>query len=1188
MGDVQRLNPLSLPLFGERLIEASAGTGKTFTLAALYLRLLLGLGQQAAFHRSLAVDEILVVTFTEAATNELRERIRRNIHELRHACVRGSSEDPLLKQLLLQITDNKLAADLLLAAERRMDEAAIYTIHGFCQRTLTNNAFESGVLFEQTLIQDELPLHRQAVADFWRRYCYPLPSPIVKMILKYWSIPDDLLSELKPYLQGELPRLRLSIDNDEQANMALIVHYHQEIIEKIDTVKQQWLVYRQDIEIIINQSAVDKRSYSSRNLANWLSQVTEWASTPTESYELVKTLSYFRQSHLITKTKSGESPQHNLFVIIDKLYDSPLSIKELIISLALKEVRNAVQQEKQKHALLGYDDMLARLAQALNDINADNLAAAISKRYPVALIDEFQDTDPQQYQIFHRIYGGRHDTGLLLIGDPKQAIYAFRGADIFTYMHARTEVNDHYTLDTNWRSSPPLVNGVNQLFSRLPMPFIFEQIPFLPVKAAVKNQTLRFELNQQCQPAIQYWHVECEGISLSDYQHIMAQQCAAQIRNWLSASQQQAALLWENEISRPITANDIAILVRTGREATIMREALTALGIPSVYLSNRDSVFRTSEAMDILWLLQAVLTPESEHRLRSALACRLIGLNTQQIYALNQDEQAWDQLVIEFTQYRQCWIKRGVLPMLQAVLLKRQLAEQILADAYGERRLTDILHIGELLQEASLQLESPNALVRWLIQQIEQPNDQADNQQLRLESDHNLVQIITIHKSKGLEYPLVWLPFISHYRQQKQGLYHDREDFHAILDLSGNDEALELAEQERLAEDLRLLYVAVTRAIYHCSIGVAPLFYGNRKKSGNSDFHRSALGYLLQQGKAADSQTLQTNLLSLTSDNVWLTTVKQEDNLPWQPNLTEQNELTVARFNRRVNNDWQVTSYSGLQQRAKYNGSPVSENMLFLSHFDIDALGENHSSIEVELSAFTFPKGASPGTFLHNLLETINFNEPINQTVLAQHIQQFGLAEEWLSVMTDWLTTIFQTPLNDQGLTLSSITPQQRLTELQFYLPINSLLQAQQLNNVICREDPLSAMCPPLNFQQVKGMLTGFIDLVFCWQDRYYIVDFKSNWLGGQPSDYNQNAMTQAIINHRYDLQYQLYTLALHRYLRHRLPNYQYQQHFGGVFYLFLRGMNPLNPGHGVFFCYPKQTMIERMDHLFSGELLTC
>ena len=333
----------------------------------------------------------------------------------------------------------------------------------------------------------------------------------------------------------------------------------------------------------------------------------------------------------------------------------------------------------------------------------------------------------------------------------------------------------------------------------------------------------------------------------------MAQLCATQIRDWLSAGQQGRALLWRGETSRPVQASDITVLVRNRLEAAQVREALQTLGIPSVYLSNRDSVFETLEAQELLWLLQAVLSPERENTLRSALATSMFGLTARDIENLNQDEQAWDALVEEFSEYRQIWRQRGVMPMLRALMTARHIAENLLATRGGERRLTDILHISELLQEAASQLESEHALVRWLTQHIAEPDSNAASQQMRLESDKHLVQIVTIHKSKGLEYPLVWLPFIARFRKQDQAFYHDRETFAAVLDLGQDEASLELAEAERLAEDLRLLYVALTRAVWHCSLGVAPL---SSRKSGNSDFHLSALGRLLQAGEAMDAAGL--------------------------------------------------------------------------------------------------------------------------------------------------------------------------------------------------------------------------------------------------------------------------------------------------------------------------------------------
>ncbi|RJF53543.1 exodeoxyribonuclease V subunit beta [Serratia inhibens] len=1172
----QRLDPLTLPLFGERLIEASAGTGKTFTIGALYLRLLLGLGQAAAFPRPLTVEEILVVTFTEAATEELRGRIRSNIHALRIACVRGLSKDPLLSALMAEIDDLPDAAAQLLAAERQMDEAAIYTIHGFCQRMLTHNAFESGILFEQTLVQDELPLRRQACADFWRRHCYPLPLGVARAVSQEWSGPEALLADLSGYLSGEAPTLRRPPKDEET-----VLIRHEQIVARIDAIKARWLAAAGELEALISQSGVDKRSYSSKHLPNWLHKVGEWVVLETQDYLLPKELDKFRQSVLLDKTKKGEPPRHELFVAIDELFDEPLTLRDLIMARALSEIRLSIQQEKRQRAELGFDDLLSRLDSALQSEGGDRLAQAIRQRYPVAMIDEFQDTDPQQYRIFQKLYVGRPECGLLLIGDPKQAIYAFRGADIFTYMRARSEVSAHYTLETNWRSSPAMVDSVNHLFTQVEKPFLFGQIPFIEVAAAEKNRGLAFELHKQLQPAMQFWLQQGEGVGVSEYQQLMARLCATQIRDWLSAGQSDQAWLVDGDKRRAVQASDITVLVRSRNEAALVRDALSALAIPSVYLSNRDSVFDTPEAKDLLWLLQAVLAPEQERTLRSAMATGLMGLDAQALDGLNRNERDWDSLVNEFDKYRTLWLRRGVLPMLREVMNQRHLAENLLASHGGERRLTDIMHLGELLQEASAQLDSEHALVRWLAQQIAQPNRQSDNQQLRLESDRHLVKVITIHKSKGLEFDLVWLPFVGNFRQQQQVLYHDRQSFQALLDLNANEESIEWAEEERLAEDLRLLYVALTRSVYHCSIGIAPLIQGTRKKQGDTDLHRSALGYLVQAGQAGDAAWLQQRLQQLAGEGVALSLVEQLDEQAWLPQTPALTELAAKSFTRPVQDFWRVTSYTGLQQQ----GSGLMQDLL--PRLDVDAAGEQALDSEPALTPHTFPRGAAPGTFLHSLFETLDFTQPLDEQWLLEQLQQQGFAEHWQPILQAWMQVLLNVPLNDAGVSLSALAPQYKQAELQFYLPIEKLLQAGELDKLVKKHDPLSARCPELAFQQVQGMLKGFIDLVFCWQGKYYLLDYKSNWLGEDSSAYTRAAMEQAMAEHRYDLQYQLYTLALHRYLRHRLPDYDYRRDFGGVIYLFLRGVDAQHPGNGIFACCPAPQLVEGMDRLFSGEAIT-
>ncbi|MDI2664446.1 exodeoxyribonuclease V subunit beta [Klebsiella pneumoniae] len=1167
----ESLDPLRLPLIGERLIEASAGTGKTFTIAALYLRLLLGLGGEAAYPRAISVEELLVVTFTEAATEELRGRIRSNIHELRIACLRGESDNPLYSSLLAEIADKDDAAKTLLLAERQMDEAAVFTIHGFCQRMLSLNAFESGMLFEQQLIEDESRLRYQACADFWRRHCYPLTRDIAAVIHDVWKGPRDLLKSLDRWLQGEAPQLK-----SPPAPNETLAERHQQIIARIDSLKQQWREQVGEIEGVLENSGLDRRKFNRGNQGKWMEKVNAWAQEETLSYQLPDALEKFAQSFLLERTKAGgEPPVHPLFSAVESLLASSLTLTDLVLARAMVEIRDAVAREKRRRGELGFDDMLSRLDEALRGDSGETLASAIRQRFPVAMIDEFQDTDPQQYRIFRRIWRRQPETALLLIGDPKQAIYAFRGADIFTYMKARGDVAAHYTLDTNWRSSPGMVGSVNRLFSLSDNPFMFHEIPFLPVKAAAKNKGLRFTVDAADVPAMNVWLMPGDTVGSGDYQTFMAQLCATQIRDWLSAGQRGRALLWRGETSRPVQASDITVLVRNRLEAAQVREALQTLGIPSVYLSNRDSVFETLEAQELLWLLQAVLAPERENTLRSALATSMFGLTALDIENLNQDEQAWDALVEEFSEYRQIWRQRGVMPMLRALMTARHIAENLLATRGGERRLTDILHISELLQEAASQLESEHALVRWLAQHIAEPDSNAASQQMRLESDKHLVQIVTIHKSKGLEYPLVWLPFIARFRKQDQAFYHDRETFAAVLDLGQDEASLELAEAERLAEDLRLLYVALTRAVWHCSLGVAPL---SSRKSGNSDFHLSALGRLLQAGEAMDAAGLAARLADFCHGDIALQIPGELDLTPWQAPAATIPRLSARELQRRIADDWRVTSYSGLQQHGFSGGQDL------LPRLDVDAAGVGEVVEEPQLTPHQFPRGAAPGTFLHSLFEELDFTQPVPEGWMAEKLQLSGFDAQWAPVLTDWLGGVLKTRLPGPDIALNQLAARDKQVEMAFYLPIAQLLTAERLDALIRQYDPLSADTPPLDFRQVRGMLKGFIDLVFRHEGRYYLLDYKSNWLGEDREAYTRPAMEQAMRAHRYDLQYQLYSLALHRYLRHRLADYDYDRHFGGVIYLFLRGMDGQEGGQGIFTTRPVRPLIDGLDQLFAGE----
>ncbi|MFM4963506.1 exodeoxyribonuclease V subunit beta [Aeromonas bivalvium] len=1177
------LNTLRFPLHGERLIEASAGTGKTYTIAGLYLRLLLGhgplieegaeAGQPSAHERPLSVTEILVVTFTEAATAELRGRIRGRIHEARLAFMRGHSSDTLLAQLLAEVEDHELAARRLLAAERQMDEAAVFTIHGFCQRMLKQNAFESGALFETEFLTDDSQLRLQAVSDYWRAEFYPVDKALASAVRALWPSPAALLREMNGWLDNSELEIHPALGDETLAAR------HQAAMARIGAVKDAWLAQTDEIR---RQTDGHISRYTGKNYEGWLAKIGDWAQNETSGYAIPKELERFGQTVLEENLKKGGAvPTLPLFGQIDELLKSRPGIRDLILQRAAKVVRSRMQASKRQAHQLSFDDLLKDLDGALGSSLGERLCERIRATYRVAMIDEFQDTDPQQYRIFHRLYGGHTDTALLMIGDPKQAIYGFRGADIFTYIQARRNVSAHYTLGRNYRSSGALVGAVNGLFERARDPFIYEaDIPFLPVEAQGKSKALL--LDGATAPVLHCWQLTGQPtFNRGDYQSKMARATAAEIHRLLTLAREGKAQIGD----KAVKAGDIAVLVRTGTEGKLVQQELARLAIASVYLSNRESVLEQVEAREILLILHACQNPSEERSLRAALATGLFDLDAKALDALASDERAWESAVQEFMEYRQIWHRRGVLAMLRALLHRRNLASSLLASPYGERRLTNFLHLGELLQQISSELDGEYALLRWLGEAVSRPGGQDAEQVLRLESERKLVQIVTIHKSKGLEYPLVFLPFICSHRTAETPLYHEADEGgnRTILDLTGADHSLAEADRERLAEDLRLLYVALTRGVYATWLGLAPVRSGNGK-SEKTELHHTAIGYLLQKGEEGDAETLATALTELAQalPGVVVCEPSLTRPAPLPPEEERLGEPQVRHFTGSLERDWWISSYSGLAAQGHGHGKGVLAN----PGFDDEVVTEA-ASVEVEEtpapSIFTFPKGARPGTLLHSLFETIDFQSAAGDS-LAEHIAtllaQDGFDESWAPVLQQQVEAVLDTPL-DTGLgepvRLRDLAPERKQVELEFFLPMGRVT-ASALTALCQQHDPLSRGNKPLGFATVQGMLKGFIDLVFEWQGRWYLLDYKSNHLGNSPADYSRPALERAMGSHRYDLQYQLYSLALHRLLTLRLPGYDFDQHFGGVFYLFLRGM----PQGGVFHTRPSRELVLGLDLLFS------
>ncbi|QSX31561.1 exodeoxyribonuclease V subunit beta [Shewanella cyperi] len=1173
----QTLDALHLPLHGTRLIEASAGTGKTYTIANLYLRLLLGLGEQGASETPLKVDEILVVTFTNAATSELRDRIRRRIQQAFRAFLGLRIKDGFIEALLDGVAeqDRPMALRRLDAALKGLDEAAIYTIHGFCQRVLADMAFESALLFESEFTLDDSEYLQRAVRDFWRAHCYGMAPELAALIRAKFESPDALMSALRPLLGAQdavpaqspapfeqaaqdlsqgLARMRLSWPRDRDATLALLT------------------------KLPLNGTSYGKQADGYPKLADMFLDMDNWCRFGS-GLPPAKVLSALALGNIkLNKGGSLPSPQQApLLAQIEALAHTAEQLLPAFLVTAREEIRQRFHALKRQQQLLSPDDLLLTLAGALEGEDK-TLASVLRRRFPIALIDEFQDTDPLQFAIFGTIYPeGR----LLMIGDPKQAIYAFRGGDIHTYLKARATTTAQYHLGTNYRSAESMVAGVNRLFQAREDAFIDAAIPFDAVDSQARGEDKSLKVGGHTAPGLQLRLLAEDpvtGLNKTDARARLAEDAAAEICRLLTLAADGEAQIVKESKEKPLLARDIAVLVRDRNEAAVMRDALAKRRIGAVFLS-RDSVFDTLEARELALVLLALAKPRDEQAIRAAMATELWGGRASDIHGFNVDEDKRAALLEQFANLHLLWQRQGVMPALMQLATETGLLERLKGHENAERRLTDIRHLSELLQQKASELDGMAALLHWYEQELCQVSG-GEEQQLRLESEQNLVQIVTIHKSKGLEYGVCFIPFISLARDQSRKptplLYHS--DKGLCWDLGGSDEAFERWKQEQLAEDLRLLYVALTRPVYRCYLYIAN--HSRMLKAGlKSHLHQTAIGYCLGiDNEDCDSQLLAAKAKALAGDIMALEWVAAEADNRVLPTTEHQgSELLLRKPRARDAVRWRVGSYSALVKDSSHGSKPGAAD----EHYDVLESLPSPRTTETSLDRFGFDRGANAGSFMHLVLELFDFTRADTelQTALTKAMAQYGIADHWFDMLKDWYLSLLQAPLDGGQLTLSGLAAADKLVEMEFYLPVMGL-----------NPDKLSALLgrygygSQYSFETLCGMLKGFIDLVFCHGGRFYVADYKSNHLGHDFSCYDRQTMASAIRDHHYDLQYLLYSLALHRFLHQRLPDYDYERDFGGVYYLFLRGMHATEPGKGIFYDRPPKALIEELDKMFTGE----
>jgi exodeoxyribonuclease V beta subunit len=1124
-----RPDPRSFNVCGElptgmTLLQASAGTGKTFTIAALTTRYIA--------EGILPIDRLLVITFTRMATGELRERVRERMVRAFDGLVdilagHGGHEADEIVQLLARGEPHEVEArrDRLGKAIADFDAATIETTHGFCLQVLYGLGTAGDVDREVTLVEDVSDLMEEVVDDlFLRRFAN------------------------KPNV--------LDFDRRDAMEIAKYVLGHP------------------DAEVVPPLSRAEDLPSIRRRFA--------------------------------------------------------------------KAVREEMEERKRALKILTYDDVLSRLRDTLFSQQRGPAACArLRDRYDVVLVDEFQDTDPVQWDIMRRAFGDAAAT-LVLIGDPKQAIYAFRGADVHAYLEARDVVQSEWTLDVNWRSDQGLLEAYDALFGGAQLGDA--GIAYRRITAAKANQEPRLLGTRVEEPLrVRVVHADDGLVPLTarrqepkapETRSFIARDLAAEVVALLSDAPELITRSRDGaEVARAkVNAGDIAVLVRTNSHAGTVRDALHAAGVPAV-IGGSGSVFATDPALEWLRLLEALERPTARDRASLAALTCFVGWMPEEVAGASEDE--WEGLHWSLHRWATLLRDQGIASLYQSVSRSHGVPARVLARPSGERFMTDLRHIAQLLHEAGVSEGlGPTAMATWLGRRIHDAARDGDNEERarRLESDADAVQVITIHRSKGIEFPIVFCPYMWDGRPFSSDvpMFHDPDNANKrTVDVGreGNSFAMhqKMELEEGRGEDLRLLYVALTRARNQAILWWAGVMHSQHSPLARLLFDRDAQGVVGPYGAATRSDAAIDARLAALGPCVSVERVVEPSSDRWQQAAGTPPTLEAAAFDRLLDVGWRRASYSSitraLHEQPVVGSEPerqlTSDEDVPVAPATRDRLGSEAQSNADPLHLAAMPGGALVGTVVHGVFEHTTFDEADLAAAVTTALEhEVALRNVSLGSTDDvvaGLCAAIECPLGPlvDRIRLRDIGRADRLDELTFEIPLvggdaptaslHVAAVADLLDEHLPDADPVRRYAPRLRDPALSGVLrgylTGSLDLVFRLPgDRFVLADYKTNKLGS-PEDrlttwhYRPEALQAEMVAAHYPLQALLYAVALHRYLRWRLRGYDPAVHLGGVLYLFVRGMSAVEPVDtsdqppGVWSWRPPASLVEALSDLFDRGL---
>ena len=1203
---------------GLHLIEASAGTGKTYTLSSLMVRI---------FLEKYLPNQVIATTFTRAAAAELKSRIRLRLVEIQQFLeplrsvleadihILAAQESDPLKQHLLQ----NFAPRIAYACERlklvidQLDELFVGTLDSFSQKLLREFAFESGKIERAQITDDAKSYTRQLIHDVLREWIQAQPQQIIDALYIVGGLKgvDHFVGMVESALNfssaqfklPEMPKIELSQLQQWQQQARKI-----ELIElaqyfELDGMYYSYIsgtYFKKDAFYYLFSEALPQLLTGLENTDNVQIFDAHFADARKAAFNFLDKLDSQKIFKKCPAELSDGFYQHSAILQLQKLLHSLKKTQQQFEQLQayLKayvciEVKKRLPQLLQQKGETTFSQQIKTLSDALKGDQGQRFAVFIQTRYPLILVDEFQDTNQDQDDMLASIWRHpqRYQKGcMIMVGDRKQAIYGFRGGDMLTFLNAYQDIvakqGREYQLVHNHRSVKELVEVVDVLFKRH-MDF-GEQVIYEPIQAGSRPHPALID-QAQLNPKPLRWLQLQEGCD-------QATQVAWQIQHLLNQSQKQQLYL-DGEQRIAIGEDDIAILSRSHRQLDEVQYVLQRLGV-RVNRPSKRSVFDSSVARDVGALFTALIHPFDEAKVKRVLLSHLFGFDLARLIALEQSPEGLSDYMQKFDDIREMWQNQGFLVAWQRCLNQFGIWQQLVATQSkdNERAVVNLRHLSDLLSQHSEQLQGIQNLYHWYLKQLHSPSDREWELEHKLSSEAG-VQLMTIHQSKGLEFKIVFLlgankPFSEKYKtlnfstdeiQLPETGQIRTQRVVEVVDKNLQQEVIDQHQQRALAEQNRLWYVALTRASHRVYAVFEPE-KGEKKGCSGLAFWKNQTPAF--QHKHSVEETL------ITDQPQTLNRPQSQQKL-----VLSAQPFPTQRFYARGK-----TSFSYLAQHLKHKANRTDHlaNMTQDLEQAEDELNlqavENEQTVQpIAWIKQYFPKGALAGNFLHEVVEQIDFQRPdtwieeirrrfkntyqsLWLDLLAQYQADFPDKEDaeqqlypWISA---WLGEVISTPLN-QNFQLKQLLHGQYLSECPFYLALSDRVLAMQRVQQLFAEYGIEM--PEFIDAKSARYLNGSIDLVYFDGERYHIADYKSNYLGADQHHYQATQIAESMSLSSYWLQAALYLVALHRYLAVKLQNYDIQQHLGGASYLYLRGMNA-EPNQGYFYWKPEDEFILRLD----------